>query len=207
MRKKERVETILRTLETLYPQVIVPLSHTSPFTLLIAVLLSAQSTDKKVNEITPQLFDAADTPEKMMLLPVATVKTIIAPIGLSNKKSQAIVDLSKILIEKHNGVVPKTLEELTSLPLVGRKTAQVVLIQAFNIPAFPVDTHIHRLAKRWRLSKGKNVEETEKDLRAAFPKRLWIKLHLQIIFFGREYCPARGHNELLCPLCSKFLRK
>jgi endonuclease-3 len=192
MTKKERVEFVINTLEKLYPEVPIPLDHKDPYTLLIAVLLSAQSTDKGVNKITPILFAKADNPYDMVNLSSDEIREIIKPVGLSPMKSKGIYGLSKILIEKHNGKVPKSFEELEELPAVGHKTASVVMSQAFDIPAFPVDTHIHRLMYRWNLSNGKNVSQTEKDAKRLFPKELWNKLHLQIIFYGREYSPARG---------------
>lgn len=202
MNKKERVQYILKELARRYPDPPIPLNHNDAFTLLVAVLLSAQCTDARVNEVTPALFALADTPEKMAALEVGAVKEIIKPCGLSNNKSKAIVALSQKLINEFDAVVPRTLEELESLPGVGHKTASVVMIQAFGQPAFPVDTHIHRLAKRWRLSSGKNVVQTEKDLKKAFPKDTWIKLHLQMIYYGREHCSARGCDGLKCPICS-----
>ncbi len=204
MKKKERIEFIIQELERLYPDPQVPLSHTSHYTLLIAVLLSAQCTDERVNLTTPRLFKKADTPEKMMHLELEEIEEIIRPIGLTKQKARALKELSKILVEKHGGEVPSTFEELEALPGVGHKTASVVMTQAFHLPAFPVDTHIHRLAERWKLSSGKNVVQTEKDLKRCFPEALWNKLHLQIIFFGREYCPARGHDKKQCPICSRI---
>jgi len=192
MNKKERVQFIINTLEELYPKTPIPLQHKDPFTLLIAVLLSAQSTDARVNIITPLLFAKADNPYDMVKLTIEEIKEIIRPVGLSPMKSKGIHGLSKILIEKHNGEVPKTYEALEELPAVGHKTAAVVMSQAFGIPAFPVDTHIHRLMYRWNLTNGKNVVQTEKDAKRLFPKELWNKLHLQIIYYGREYSPARG---------------
>lgn len=179
-----------------------PLDHRDPYTLLLAVLLSAQTTDKKVNEVTPALFDRAPTPAKMLELTPEEIKHYIRQIGLSGSKSQNIHKLSRILVEQHQGRVPTTLEELEALPGVGHKTASVVVAQAFGTPAFPVDTHIHRLAHRWRLSNGKNVVQTEKDLKRVFPQETWNKVHLQIIFFGREYCPALYHDHSACPICS-----
>lgn len=202
MNKKEKTDFILTTLEALYPEVPVPLNHKDPYTLLIAVLLSAQCTDKRVNEITPLLFGRADNPADMVKLEIEEIKEIIKPCGLSPAKSKAIHGLSKILLDKHKAKVPATFEELEALPGVGHKTASVVMSQAFGFPAFPVDTHIHRLATRWGLSSGKNVETTEKDLKKLIPENLWNKAHLQIIYFGREYCPARGHDESRCPVCS-----
>ena len=194
MTKKEKAVFVIETLEKLYPVVPVPLDHKDPYTLLIAVLLSAQSTDVRVNQITPKLFERADTPQKMVKLETEMIREIIKPVGLSPAKSKAIKGLSEILLMDYNGEVPKELEALEKLPGVGHKTASVVVSQAFGIPAFPVDTHIHRLMYRWGLSSGKNVVETEKDAKSLFPERLWNKLHLQIIFYGREYSPSRGWN-------------
>jgi endonuclease-3 len=202
MNKKDRVIFVMNKLEELYPEVPIPLDHKDAYTLLIAVLLSAQCTDKRVNLITPLLFKKASTPQKMVKLSVEEIREIIKPCGLSPAKSKAIHRLSEIILEKHNGQVPQTFEELEELPGVGHKTASVVMSQAFGVPAFPVDTHIHRLMTRWKLTNGKNVEQTEKDAKRLFTESLWNKLHLQIIFFGREYCPARGHNETTCPICS-----
>ncbi len=206
MKKAEIAEDIVRILEELYPEVPVPLDHHDPYTLLVAVLLSAQCTDVRVNKTTPALFEMADNPVDMAKVPVEDIKAIIRPCGLSPMKSKAISVLSQILIDKHGGEVPASFEDLEALPGVGHKTASVVMSQAFGVPAFPVDTHIHRLAYRWKLSTGKNVTKTEKDLKRIFDKALWNKLHLQIIFFGREYCPARGHDPLKCPICSKYGR-
>ncbi len=192
MTKQEKIVYIINTLESIYPETPIPLDHKDPYTLLIAVLLSAQSTDKGVNKITPILFNKADNPYDMIKLSVDEIRTIIRPVGLSPMKSKGIYGLSKILIDKHQGKVPTTLEDLEALPAVGHKTASVVLSQAFNIPTFPVDTHIHRLMYRWGMTNGKNVIQTEKDAKRLFPKNLWNKLHLQIIFYGREYSPARG---------------
>ena len=192
MTKQQKVKFVIDTLNQLYPKVPIPLEHKDPYTLLIAVLLSAQSTDVRVNQITPILFEKADNPYDMVKLSVDEIREIIKPVGLSPMKSKGIYGLSKILIEKHNGKVPKTYEELEALPSVGHKTAAVVLSQAFGIPAFPVDTHIHRLMYRWNLSNGKNVVQTEKDAKRLFPEKLWNKLHLQMIWYGREYSPARG---------------
>ncbi len=194
MTKKESVSFIIKTLNELYPEIPIPLDHKDPYTLLIAVLLSAQSTDVRVNKITPLLFKEADNPYDMIKLTVDDIRDIIKPVGLSPMKSKGIHGLSKILIEKHNGQVPKTYEALEALPAVGHKTAAVVLSQAFGIPAFPVDTHIHRLMYRWNLTNGKNVVQTEKDAKRLFPEELWNDLHLQIIWYGREYSPARGWN-------------
>ena len=194
MTKKEKVQFVIDTLEELYPETPIPLDHKDEYTFLIAVLLSAQCTDKKVNQITPLLFAQADNPYDMVKLSVEEIREIIRPCGLSPSKSKAIFRLSELLIEKHNGSVPHTFKELEALPGVGHKTASVVMAQAFGEPAFPVDTHIHRLIYRWGLSNGKSVEQTEKDCKRLFPKSLWNKLHLQIIFYGREYSPARGFN-------------
>ena len=194
MTKKEKVQFVIDTLEKLYPETPIPLDHKDPYTLLIDVLLSAQSTDARVNTITPLLFAKADNPYDMVKLSVEEIREIIKPVGLSPMKSKGIYGLSKILIEKHNGKVPQSFEYLEELPAVGHKTASVVMSQAFNVPAFPVDTHIHRLMYRWNLTNGKNVVQTEKDAKRLFPKELWNKLHLQIIYYGREYSPARGWN-------------
>ena len=202
MKRKEKAERIQSMLEELYPETPVPLDHESPFQLLVAVLMSAQTTDLKVNQVTPALFKQGPTPEKMAKLEVATIQSLIREVGLAPTKAKNIRRLSELLIERHRGDIPNTFEELEALPGVGHKTAGVVLAQAFNIPAFPVDTHIHRLAARWGLSNGKNVDQTEKDLKAVFPKNAWNDLHLQIIFFGREYCPARFHDLSQCPICS-----
>jgi endonuclease-3 len=202
MKRKEKAERIQSMLEELYPETPVPLDHDSPFQLLVAVLMSAQTTDLKVNQVTPALFKQGPTPEKMAQLEVATIQSLIREVGLAPTKAKNIRRLSELLIERHQGNIPNTFEELEALPGVGHKTAGVVLAQAFNIPAFPVDTHIHRLAARWGLSNGKNVDQTEKDLKAIFPKDAWNDLHLQIIFFGREYCPARFHDLSQCPICS-----
>ena len=192
MTKADKVQFVINTLEKIYNDVPIPLDHKDPYSLLIAVLLSAQSTDVRVNQITPILFSKADNPYEMVKLSVDEIREIIKPVGLSPMKSKGIFGLSKILIDKHNGEVPRTYEELEELPAVGHKTAAVVLSQAFGIPAFPVDTHIHRLMYRWNLSNGKNVVQTEKDAKRLFPKDLWNKLHLQIIWYGRQYSPARG---------------
>lgn len=204
MTKAERAAHVATRLEELYPETPIPLDHTDVYTLLIAVLLSAQCTDERVNRITPALFAIANTPQTMAKVPVETIRDIIKPCGLSPRKSVAISELSKILVEKYNGTVPDDIEALESLPGVGHKTASVVMSQAFGVPAFPVDTHIHRLAQRWKLTNGKNVVQTEKDLKRAFPKEGWNKLHLQIIFYGREYCTARGCNGTTCPLCREL---
>ncbi|MFT7901243.1 endonuclease III [Tenacibaculum ascidiaceicola] len=192
MTKAEKVQFVIDTLEELYPETPIPLDHKDPYTLLIAVLMSAQSTDARVNTITPLLFEKADNPYDMVKLTVDEIREIIKPVGLSPMKSKGIHGLSKILIEKHNGEVPIDMDALEELPAVGHKTASVVMAQAFDIPAFPVDTHIHRLMYRWNLSNGKSVAQTEKDAKRLFPKELWNKLHLQIIYYGREYSPARG---------------
>ncbi len=194
MLKKERIQFVIDELEKLYPVPPIPLDHQDAFTLLIAVLLSAQTTDKKVNQVTPELFATAANAKAMSLLEVDEIKYYIREIGLSNTKAKNIKRLSEILLEKHNGEVPESFEELEALPGVGHKTASVVMSQWFGHPAFPVDTHIHRLMKLWKLTKGKNVEETEKDAKKIFPKELWNKLHIQIIYYGREYSPARGWN-------------
>lgn len=207
MTEQEKANLIIKTLDELYPQPPIPLQHKDPYTLLIAVLLSAQSTDAVVNRVSPLLFEKASTPRKMAELGVEEIRNIIKPIGLAPRKAAAIHELSIILLMKHDGKVPASFEELEALPGVGHKTASVVMAQAFGKPAFPVDTHIHRLAFRWGLSNGKSVEQTERDLKRIFPKDQWIKLHLQIIYFGREYCPARNHNPENCPLCSKVGRK
>lgn len=207
--KQEKADYIVQRLEELYPETPIPLDHTDPYTLLIAVLLSAQCTDVRVNQITPKLFKRANTPQKMVKVPVSEIEDIIRPCGLAPRKSKAISDLSQILLDKHNGVVPQSFEDLEELPGVGHKTASVVMAQSFGVPAFPVDTHIHRLAQRWGLTAGKNVEQTEEDLKKVFPRDKWNKLHLQIIFYGREHCTARGCDGLQCDLCSSlnFLRK
>ena len=192
MNKAQKVQFVIETLQKTYPKIPIPLDHKDPYTLLIAVLLSAQCTDVRVNKITPLLFSKADNPFDMIKLTVEEIKNIIRPCGLSPMKSKGIHGLSKILIEKHNGEVPKSFDELEELPAVGHKTASVVMSQAFNVPAFPVDTHIHRLLYRWNLTNGKNVIQTEKDAKRLFPKELWNDLHLQIIWYGREYSPARG---------------
>ncbi len=202
MKRKEKAERIQTMLEKLYPETPVPLDHETPFQLLIAVLMSAQTTDLKVNQVTPELFKQGPTPEKMAMLEVSEIQSLIREVGLAPTKAKNIRRLSELLIERHQGSIPNTFEELEALPGVGHKTAGVVLAQAFGIPAFPIDTHIHRLAARWGLSNGKNVDKTEKDLKAIFPKEAWNSLHLQIIFFGREYCPARYHDLTQCPICS-----
>tara|TARA_Y100000589_G_C27102985_1_gene608856 strand:+ start:335 stop:967 length:633 start_codon:yes stop_codon:yes gene_type:complete len=207
MKKADKVLDIVRILRKEFPDTPVPLDHENDYTLLVAVLLSAQCTDERVNKITPFLFAKADNPKDMLKLEVDEIREIIKPCGLSPRKSKAIYGLSKIIMEKHNGKVPSSFTDLEALPGVGHKTASVVMAQAFNIPAFPVDTHIHRLMYRWGLSNGKNVEQTEKDAKRLFPKEIWNDLHLQIIFFGRKYCPARGHKAEECPICSKYGRK
>ena len=194
MTKQEKVAFVINKLEEKYPETPIPLNHKDPYTLLIAVLLSAQSTDKGVNKVTPILFNRADNPYDMIKLSVEEIREIIKPVGLSPMKSKGIYGLSHIIIDQHKGKVPQTFEELEALPAVGHKTAGVVMSQAFNIPAFPVDTHIHRLMYRWGLTSGKNVIQTEKDAKRLFPIEIWNKLHLQIIFYGREYSPARGWN-------------
>ena len=194
MDKKNKVKYLIKELENLFPEVPVPLNHKDPYTLLIAVLLSAQCTDERVNKITPNLFKKADNPNDMINLKIEEIKEIIRPCGLSPMKSKGIYGLSKIIIEKHNGLVPKTFKDLEDLPGVGHKTASVVMSQAFGFPAFPVDTHIHRLMYRWGLSNGSNVKQTEKDAKRLFPKEKWNKLHLQIIYYARRYSPARGWN-------------
>ncbi len=207
MKKQEKADRIADILEELYPETPVPLDHSDPYTLLIAVLLSAQCTDKKVNEITPSLFALADNPHDMIDLSVDQIREIIRPCGLSPRKSKAIHGLSHILLDQYKGEVPQSFEALEALPGVGHKTASVVMAQAFGVPAFPVDTHIHRLAWRWTLSTGKNVDKTEKDLKKLFPREKWNKLHLQIIFFGREYCPAKKHDPYTCPICKDMGRR
>jgi len=197
--KADKIRTILNKL---YPNPEIPLKHKDPFTLLVAVVLSAQCTDARVNTVTPTLFSRADTAAKMVKLSVTEIERIIRPCGLAPTKAKALWNLSKILLEKFHGKVPHTFEELESLPGVGHKTASVIMAQAFHVPAFPVDTHIHRCAKRWGLSEGKTVQKTEEDLKAVFPKKDWIKLHLQIIYFAREHCQARMHDPDTCPICS-----
>ncbi|MEO0335037.1 MAG: endonuclease III [Pseudomonadota bacterium] len=201
MTKKERAEVILKKLKRYYPKPPVPLDHKDAYTLLVAVLLSAQCTDERVNQVTPALFQLADNPKDMAKKDVEKIRAIIRPCGLSPRKSKAISELSKIIMEKHGGEVPSNYEDLEALPGVGHKTASVVMSQAFGVPAFPVDTHIHRLAQRWKLTNGKNVVQTEKDLKRAFPREKWNALHLQIIFYGREYCTARGCDGTVCPIC------
>ncbi|MEC8739337.1 MAG: endonuclease III [Bacteroidota bacterium] len=207
MTKKEKATKILDILEKYHPNPPIPLQHTDSYTLLIAVLLSAQCTDERVNKITPILFSKANNPFDMVKLSVEEIKEIIRPCGLSPAKSKAIHGLSKILIEKYKGEVPNKIDLLEELPGVGHKTASVVMVQCFNTPAFPVDTHIHRLAYRWKLSTGKSIDQTEKDLKSCIPKEKWALAHLQIIFFGRSHCPARGHNPLECPICKDYGRR
>ena len=202
MTKREKAQRILETLDELYPEVDIPLAHQDPFTLLVAVVLSAQTTDKLVNEVTPALFARASTPEAMAALDVGEIRHLIRRIGLADTKAKNLQRLSELLVERHGGVVPRTFEELEALPGVGHKTASVVRTQAFGLPAFPVDTHIHRLAARWGLSSGKNVEETERHLKRLVPEEHWGKAHLQIIYFGREHCPALYHDLDACPICS-----
>ncbi len=202
MTRQEKAQRIATLLEQLYEDPPIPLDHVDSYTLLIAVLLSAQCTDVRVNQVTPILFANASTPQQMVELSVDKIREIIKPCGLSPQKSKAIHGLSQILIETHAGNVPQSFEELEALPGVGHKTASVVMSQCFGLPAFPVDTHIHRLAERWGLSDGRNVEQTERDLKKLFPQQSWNKLHLQIIYFGREHCPARGHDLAACPICS-----
>ncbi|MCP2037345.1 endonuclease III [Chryseobacterium sp. HSC-36S06] len=195
MTKKQRAQTVMTELEKLYPVIPIPLDHTDPYTLLVAVALSAQTTDKKVNQITPKLFEVAGDPFKMKDLEVDEIRYLIKEIGLANTKAKNLKRAAEILVKKHNGIVPQTFEELEELPGVGHKTASVVMSQAFGVPAFPVDTHIHRLMKQWKLTSGKNVVETENDAKRLFPKEVWNRLHLQIIFYGREYSPARGNQD------------
>ncbi|GAB4191242.1 MAG: endonuclease III [Thermoflexibacter sp.] len=204
MTTKQKAKEIAKILDHYFPNPPIPLHHQDAYTLLISVLLSAQCTDERVNKITPLLFAKADNPFDMLKLSVEEIREIIKPCGLSPRKSQAIYDLSKVLIEKYAGKVPNTFEELEELSGVGHKTASVVMCQWYGVPAFPVDTHIHRLAARWGLSNGKSVEKTEEDLKSLFPKSSWNKLHLQIIYFGRSFCPARGHKKEECPICSKY---
>jgi endonuclease-3 len=202
MRRADKAKRIHKLLTRLYPEPPIPLHHSDPFTLLVAVLLSAQCTDERVNLVTPELFALADTPEKMANTSVQKILKVIRSCGLSPSKSKNISKLSSILVEEHDGVVPEDLEALEALPGVGHKTASVVMAQAFGVPSFPVDTHIHRLASRWGLSQARNVVQTETDLKKLFPKPSWNKLHLQFIYFGREHCPARGHDLSSCPICS-----
>lgn len=207
MTKAEKADFVLQKLEELYPTVPIPLQHSDSFTLLVAVVLSAQCTDKRVNEITPILFGRVKDVYEMAKLPVEEIEEIIRPCGLSKAKSKGISGLSNIILDKHSGKVPESFEELEAFPGVGHKTASVVMSQAFGWPAFPVDTHIHRLIYRWGLTNGKNVVQTERDCKKLFPEELWNKLHLQIIYFGREHCPARGHKPGDCPICSVVGRK
>lgn len=202
MTRAEKAERIRKILDEIYAETRVPLDHSDPFSLLVAVVLSAQCTDVKVNQVTPALFARAPTPEAMARLTPAQLEMTIQTLGLAPQKSKALVGLSKLLVERHAGRVPESFEELEDLPGVGHKTASVVIAQAFGRPAFPVDTHIHRLAARWGLSNGKNVEQTERNLKRLFPEESWNKLHLQIIYFGREFCPARGHDLATCRVCS-----
>jgi endonuclease-3 len=201
LKKPERVAFILQRLDELYPDPPVPLDHSDPFTLLVAVLLSAQCTDERVNQVTPALFARASTPQAMAAVPVEEIRELIRPCGLSPQKARAISGLARILIDEHDGEVPADMEALERLPGVGHKTASVVMAQSFGVPAFPVDTHIHRLAQRWGLSSGKNVAQTEKDLKRLFPREAWNRLHLQIIFYGREHCSARGCDGRICEIC------
>jgi endonuclease-3 len=205
--RQARADFVDRRLAEIYPETPVPLDHRDAFTLLVAVLLSAQCTDRRVNQITPSLWAVADTPEKMARVPVEKIREIIRPCGLSPQKSAAIAGLSRILVERHGGVVPRTFAELEELPGVGHKTASVVMAQAFGEPAFPVDTHIHRLAQRWKLSSGRNVVQTEADLKKVFPREHWNKLHLRIIFYGREHCTARGCDGTVCEICRTLFPK
>jgi endonuclease-3 len=202
--RESRAAYVERTLGAMYPETPIPLAHRDAFTLLVSVVLSAQCTDKRVNEVTPRLFARASTPQEMMRLPVAEIREIIRPCGLAPQKAKAISGLSRIIVKEHRGWVPATFEELEALPGVGHKTASVIMAQAFGVPAFPVDTHIHRLARRWGLSRGRNVAETERDLKRLFPKEHWNKLHLRMIYFGREHCTARGCDGHTCPICSCF---
>ena len=204
LNKRDRAALVLQRLEQHYPETPIPLDHSDPFTLLIAVLLSAQCTDKKVNEVTPALFAAGPSPVAMAALPEDTILGHIRQLGLAKTKARNVKRLSELLLERHGGAVPQSFAELEALPGVGHKTASVVMAQAFGVPAFPVDTHIHRLAQRWGLSQGRNVEQTERDLKGLFPKQAWNKLHLQIIFYGREHCTARGCDGTVCGLCSEL---
>jgi endonuclease-3 len=207
MTRQQRADYVARELAKLYPTTPIPLDHTDAFTLLVAVVLSAQCTDKKVNEVTPALFAVAGTPAKLAAMPVDKVLGLIRQLGLAPQKSKALVGLAKLIISKHAGQVPRTFEALEELPGVGHKTASVVMAQAFGVPAFPVDTHIHRLAKRWKLSPGKSVEQVERDLKKVFPEDSWNKLHLRIIFYGREHCTARGCDGKGCGICVELGRK
>jgi endonuclease-3 len=199
--RQARADFVARRLAELYPETPIPLDHRDPYTLLVAVLLSAQCTDRRVNEVTPRLWLLADDPHAMARVPVEQIQAVIRPCGLSPQKAKAISGLSRLLLERHAGVVPRTFEELEALPGVGHKTASVVMSQAFGEPAFPVDTHIHRLAQRWKLSSGRNVAQTEKDLKRLFPRESWNQLHLRIIFYGREHCTARGCDGTVCEIC------
>ena len=207
MTKREKIQDILKILDKHFPDASAPLQHKNAYTLLISVLLSAQCTDERVNKITPILFKQADNPHDMVKMSVEEIREVIKPCGLSPMKSKGIYGLSRILIEKHNGKVPDSFEALEALPSVGHKTASVVMTQWFNKPAFPVDTHIHRLAYRWGLSNGKSVMRTEQDLKNLIPQSKWKEAHLQIIYFGRKYCPARNHRWKECPICSKYMRR
>ncbi len=202
--RKSRARLIRKELNRLFPDPPIPLYHTNPYTLCLAVLMSAHTTDKSVNAVTPTLFALADNPADMVKLPMARIQEIIKSVGLSTTKAKAVWNLSRMLLDKFGGELPQTLEELETLPGVGHKTASVVMCQVYQCPAFPVDTHIHRLAARWGLSSGKNVQTTERDLKEVFPRESWSKLHLQIIYFGRQHCPARNHKPESCPICSKF---
>jgi len=201
MTRQQRADLVARRLAELYPETPIPLDHRDPFTLLVAVVLSAQCTDKRVNEVTPALFARAATPAAMAALPVETIREIIRPCGLSPQKAKALKELSRLIVERHGGEVPRTFAELEALPGVGHKTASVVMAQSFGVPAFPVDTHIHRLARRWKLSPAKNVVQTERDLKKLFPRDTWNRLHLRMIFYGREHCSARGCDGATCELC------
>lgn len=207
MKKQEKIDLIIEILESKYPNPPIPLKHKDPYTLLIAVLLSAQCTDERVNKVTPELFKKADNPHDMIKLDVKTIQAIIRPCGLSPRKARSIHELSQLLIKNHRGTVPEDFEALEALPGVGHKTASVVMAQSFNIPSVPIDTHIHRLMERWGLSNGKNVVKTEEDFKQCFPRELWNKLHLQIIYFGREFCKARQHDPDICPICSWAMTK
>jgi endonuclease-3 len=207
MTRQERADWVARRLAELYPETPIPLDHRDPFTLLVAVVLSAQCTDKRVNEVTPALFARAATPAAMAELPEETIRELIRPCGLSPQKAKALKELSRLIVERHAGRVPQSFEELEALPGVGHKTASVVMSQAFGVPAFPVDTHIHRLARRWRLSQAKNVTQTERDLKKLFPREAWNQLHLRIIFYGREHCTARGCDGSTCEICRTLNKK
>lgn len=207
MKREEKAKKILKILNELFPKPEIPLTHRDPYTFLIAVILSQQCTDARVNQITPLLFEKAKTPKEMVKLGEKKIEDLIRPVGLAKTKARNIYELSKILVSSYDSEVPKSFDELLALPGVGRKTASVLVSQAFGEDAFAVDTHIHRLAKRWGLTRGKNREETEKDLKAAFPKNTWSQVHLQMIYFGRSYCPARNHNPAECPICSWAMEK